>query len=107
MADQEEPAAPVSVQVIELTAAHMAYVLANVIANVLTGVPQEHRQNVFYALSGVALESADSVVRGLPEDLTRQVQQAARIHVESSLDTVAHHLGLKAPENDGGGPTAH
>ena len=44
----------------------MAYVLANVIADVLTGVPQEHRQNVFYALSGVALESADTVVRGLP-----------------------------------------
>jgi hypothetical protein len=42
---------------------------------------------VVYALSGVALESADTVVRGLPEDLTRSVQQAARIHVESSLDT--------------------
>ena len=94
MADQEEPDTPVPVQVIELTATHMAYVLANVIANVLAGVPQEHRQNVFYALSSVALESADTVVRDLPEDLTKQVQQAARIYAESSLDTVAHHLGL-------------
>ena len=104
MADQEEPDTPIPVQVIELTAAHMAYVLANVIANVLTGVPQEHRQNVFYALSGVALESADTVVRGLPEDLTRSVQQAARIHVESSLDTVAHHFGLKPPKTTAAAP---
>ena len=107
MAGQEESDTPVSIQVIELTATHMAYVLANVIANVLAGVPQEHRQNVFYALSGVALESAYTVVRDLPEDLTRQVQQAARIYVESSLDTVANHLGMKAPESDRGGPTAH
>jgi len=107
MADQDEPGAPTSVQVVELTATHMAYVLANVISKVLAGVPAEHRQNVFYALSGVALQSADNVDRDLPDDLIREVQTMARAYVEGSLDSVAHHLGLKAPVNDRGGPTAH
>ena len=107
MADHEELGTEVPVEVIELTATHMAYVLANVISKVLAGVPQEHRQNVFHALSGIALKSAGTVDRDLPEDLTQQVQQAARIYVESSLDTVANHLGLKVPENDRSGPMTH
>jgi hypothetical protein len=107
MADQEEPGIPVSVDVVELAATHMAYVLASVISKVLAGVPNEHRQNVFYALSDVALQSASKVNRDLPEDLIRQVQQVAQIYLEGSLDSVAKHLGLKAPENDRGGPTAH
>ncbi|MBO1903994.1 hypothetical protein KHP60_04505 [Microvirga sp. 3-52] len=107
MADQEEPGIPVSAQVVELTATHMAYVLASVISKVLAGIPNEHRQNVFYALSGAALQSANNVDRDLPDHLIREVQQVARIYVEGSLDSVASHLGLKAPENDRGGPTAH
>jgi hypothetical protein len=107
MANEEEPGITVSVQVIELSAMHMPYVLANVIGKVLSSVPSDQRQAVFYALASTAHASVDNVKGAADEDITRHAQMATRIYVENSLSTVADQMGLKTPENDRGGPIAH
>jgi hypothetical protein len=71
MADRQEPGTESSAEVIEIAAMHMAYFVASVISKASVRVPKEHRINVFYALSGVALHSAEAVTRDIPKELAK------------------------------------
>ncbi len=98
MSDEEDSIIKVSAYAAEASSLHMAYVLGNVMGQVLNSLPPEQRQAVFFRLVATAHASVDKVQGPAPEETKREVKALTRAYVDTSLKAVAMRFGLQFPD---------